>query len=242
MRVLLLTDIHANLVALEAVVRDAGPVDAVWCLGDVVGYGPRPNECCAWVEERAAPTVAGNHDWASLGRLDLDDFNPSARAATRWTIDQLTPHTHDWLAALPERAVAGEQTIVHGSPRQPIWEYLLRPAQAAANFAHFDSPICFVGHTHVPTVFAERPAGGGVTLHRPAAGETIALTGGRYIVNPGSVGQPRDGDPRAAYALYDPDTGRLEFRRLAYDIAATQRQMADAGLPASLIARLDHGL
>ena len=242
MRVLLIADIHANLVALEAVVQEAGPVDAVWCLGDVVGYGPRPNECSAWVEQHAAATVVGNHDWACLGRLDLDEFNTSAREATLWTIDRLTPSAHDWLDALPNRYIEGDQMLVHGSPRHPIWEYILRPAQAAANFEYFDSDICFVGHTHLPAIFSEQSVSRGEPLYRPSAGETIALTNGRYIVNPGSVGQPRDGDPRAAYALYDPDARQIEFRRLAYDIGATQRQMAEEHLPASLIARLAHGL
>lgn len=242
MRVLLLTDIHANLVALEAVVADAGPVDAVWCLGDTVGYGPRPNECGAWVREHAAVTVIGNHDVAALGRLDLDEFNAPARAAAAWTIDRLTPATRDWLAALPERASERDHLLVHGSPRQPIWEYLLSAAQAAASFAHFDDDICFVGHTHLPALFAARPARSGATLARPAHGETVALRGGRFIVNPGSVGQPRDGDPRAAYALYEPETRRIEFRRLAYAIDATQRQMREEDLPPMLIARLGRGL
>ena len=242
MRVLLIADIHANLVALEAVVADAGPVDAVWCLGDVVGYGPEPGACVRRVRGRCDICIPGNHDWACLGRLDLDEFNDAAREATLWTIDQLTPHAHDWLDALPNRYNEGEVTLVHGSPRHPIWEYLLRPAQAAANFEYFDSEICFVGHTHVPAVFSEHLVSRNEPLYRPPAGETIVLTNGRYIVNPGSVGQPRDGDPRAAYALYDPATCRIEFRRLAYDIEATQRQMADAHLPTSLITRLFHGL
>jgi diadenosine tetraphosphatase ApaH/serine/threonine PP2A family protein phosphatase len=242
MRVLLIADIHANLVALEAVVADAGPVEAVWCLGDTVGYGPKPNECCAWVAEHAALTVVGNHDLACLGRLDLDDFNPNARAATVWTGEVLTPRSRDWLAALPERARAGDQLLVHGSPRDPVWEYLLRPAQAAASFAHFAEEICFVGHTHVPLLCPERPRRGRKGFVHPAAGEAAELTGGRYIANPGGVGQPRDSDPRAAYALYDTVTRRVEFRRLAYDIAATQRQMTEVDLPPPLIARLAYGL
>jgi diadenosine tetraphosphatase ApaH/serine/threonine PP2A family protein phosphatase len=242
MRVLIIADIHANLVALEAVVADAGPVDVIWCLGDVVGYGPRPVECCDWVEEHAAATVVGNHDWACLGRLDLDEFNDAARTATLWTIDRLTPHAHDWLDTLPNRYMEGDETLVHGSPRHPIWEYLLRPAQAAANFEYFDTDVCFVGHTHTPAIFPEAAARRGEPLYRPPHGETLTLTNGRYIINPGSVGQPRDGDPRAAYAIYEPETRRIEFRRLVYDLAATQQQMRDANLPPSLIARLAHGL
>jgi diadenosine tetraphosphatase ApaH/serine/threonine PP2A family protein phosphatase len=242
MRILLIADIHANLVALETVVRDAGPVDLIWCLGDVVGYGPRPNECSAWVEEHAAATVVGNHDWAALGRLDLSDFNSAARAATHWTADQLTPHTHDWLDGLPNRYIEGEQTLVHGSPRHPVWEYILRPATAKVNFDYFDTAICFVGHTHVPVLYPESLVGHGEALYRPPSGETLPLRSGRYIVNPGSVGQPRDGDPRAAYALYDPEARQIEFRRVEYDIAATQCQMSAAGLPAPLVARLGYGM
>lgn len=242
MRVLLITDIHANRVALEAVVQDAGAVDAVWCLGDVVGYGPRPNECCVWVEAHAAITVVGNHDWAALGKLDLDDFNEGARQSTLWTVEQLTPYAYQWLDALPNRYIEGETTLVHGSPRHPVWEYLLRPAQAAANFEYFDTSVCFVGHTHAPAIFQEALARRGEPSYVPPYGEPIALTNGRYLVNPGSVGQPRDGDPRAAYAIYDPDTCVIEFRRLAYDVELTQRQMREAGLPESLVVRLARGL
>ncbi len=242
MRVLLLTDIHANLVALDAVIADAGSVDAIWCLGDVVGYGPRPNECCAWVAAHAQVTVAGNHDWAALGRIDLDDFNESARLATLWTIKQLTPDAYAWLKTLPERVVEDETTLVHGSPRRPIWEYLLRSTQALANFTYFDTAICFVGHTHVPMIFSEDALQQGEPGYQPPYDEPIRLAVGRYIINPGSVGQPRDGDPRAAYALYDPENATIEFRRLDYTIAKTQQQMREAGLPVSLITRLARGI
>lgn len=242
MRVLIIADIHANLVALETVVRDAGPVDTIWCLGDVVGYGPRPNECSAWVEEHAAITVVGNHDWACLGRLDLDEFNDVAHAATLWTISQLTPHTNTWLDSLPNRSIEGEHTLVHGSPRHPVWEYILRPATAAANYAYFDTAICFVGHTHVPVVYRDDLARRGEAFYDLPYNEPVGLTKGRYLVNPGSVGQPRDGDPRAAYALYDPETRQIEFRRVAYDIAETQRQMTAEGLPSALATRLALGM
>jgi diadenosine tetraphosphatase ApaH/serine/threonine PP2A family protein phosphatase len=242
MRVLLITDIHANFTALAAVVEDAGPVDAVWCLGDVVGYGPSPNECCTWVAKHAEIVVVGNHDWAALGRLDLDDFNESARQSTLWTVEQLTPQAYQWLDALPNRYIEGETTLVHGSPRHPVWEYLLRPAQAAANFEYFDTDICFVGHTHAPAIFHEGLSRKGEPSHVPPYGEPIILSNGRYLVNPGSVGQPRDGDPRAAYAIYEPETRKIEFRRLAYDIGKTQAQMREAGLPNSLVLRLARGL
>jgi predicted phosphodiesterase len=241
MRVLLLSDIHANLVALQAVLANAGKVDQVWCLGDVVGYGPNPSECCAWVQEHAALTVAGNHDWAALGRIDLDDFNVYARAATIWTTQHLTPAAQAWLEDLPQRVVADTATLVHGSPRQPIWEYLLRASQAQRNFAYFVTPICFVGHTHVPIIFEEGALQRGESGISPTYNQPTPLTTGRYLVNPGSVGQPRDGDPRAAYALYDLDTQTVEFRRIAYDIAQTQQQMRAAGLPDPLVTRLARG-
>jgi predicted phosphodiesterase len=242
MRVLIIADIHANFVALQAVVEDAGPVDVVWCLGDVVGYGPCPNECVEWVAEHAAATVVGNHDWAALGRLDPSEFNDAAYAATMWTIETLTPQAHDWLESLPNRYIEGDLTLVHGSPRHPVWEYVQRPATAAANFPFFDTDLCFIGHTHVPVIFPEELARKGEAIYQPPVGEIIALNHGRYLVNPGSVGQPRDGDPRAAYALFDPDTREIEFRRLAYDVKQTQCQMQEEDLPPSLIARLAKGL
>ena len=178
----------------------------------------------------------------AVDELPLDDFNESARQSTAWTIDQLTEQWKAWLDALPNRFIEGETTLVHGSPRHPVWEYLLRPAQAVANFEHFDTDICFVGHTHAPVIFQETLVRRGEPGYPPPPNEPIALTTGRYIVNPGSVGQPRDGDPRAAYAIYDPETRQIEFRRLAYDVALAQRQMREASLPERLIARLAMGM
>lgn len=242
MRVLLVADIHANLTALDAVIADAGPVDAVWCLGDTVGYGPRPNECSDWVAANASITVLGNHDAACLGRVDITEFNPAAQAATRWTAGNLSARTREWLASLPFQVVEGDLTLVHGSPRDPVWEYLLDAASANENFAYFDTRVCLVGHTHVPAVFARTRDGRGAVA-RPARADTaFELTARRCIVNPGSVGQPRDGDPRAAYAILDTAAGSLTPRRCDYDIAETQRQMAEAELPPVLSARLAYGL
>lgn len=241
MKALLLSDIHANLVALEAVLADAGPVDAVWSLGDVAGYGPRPNECADWIAAHADIAVVGNHDAACIGRLDITDFNGAAQAATRWTASQLTDGTRAWLRQLPERHVEGDYTIVHASPREPTWEYLLDTRSAAENFNHFDTGVCFAGHTHLPLIFAAAPRRPGAVALRPPAGTTFDLRLARCIVNPGSVGQPRDGDPRAAYAIVDTGSRTVEFRRCAYDVAETQRQMEDAALPQGLIERLSNG-
>lgn len=242
MRALLLSDIHANLVALEAVLVGAGPVGAVWSLGDAVGYGPRPNECAAWLAAHATVAVVGNHDLASIGRLESDDFNDVARAANAWTARQLSNQTRVWLATLPERRVDGDYTFVHGSPREPIWEYLLDEDAAAGNFAYFQTRTCFIGHSHLPLLFIDVPDRSGTGPRAGANGTALDLTVGRCIVNPGSVGQPRDGDPRAAYAIVDTDTHVVEFRRCEYDIQETQRQMQAARLPPSLIERLAFGL
>ncbi len=244
MRYLLLSDVHSNLAALEAVLADAGPVDAAWCLGDTVGYGPQPNECAERV--RSLPRlvcVAGNHDWGALGRLDLSQFNADARHAAEWTGRKLSPANRAWLEGLPERAELEGFTLVHGSPRYPIWEYVLSADVAEENMACFSTLTCLVGHSHVPAIFqAPSLAHPGVTVLVPQPGEPFHYRSARSIVNPGGVGQPRDGDPRASYVLLDPDAGTLEYRRVAYPIAETQALMRAAGLPPRLAARLSYGL
>ena len=153
MRCLVLSDIHSNLEAFQAVLDDAGPVDQVWCLGDVVGYGPDPNGCVELLRSLPHLCTAGNHDWATLGKLDLRDFNPDAREANLWNRQQLTPENLAYLEALPEKLVNGQFTLIHGSPRFPIWEYIIYASTAQLNFEHFDTPFCFVGHTHTPVIF-----------------------------------------------------------------------------------------
>ncbi len=156
MRVLVVSDIHANLAALDAVLDDAGDFDyeAVWCLGDTVGYGPEPNECIARIRDLDALCVVGNHDWAVVGGMDIDDFNQEARRGVLWTREHLTAENLDWLAGLPNAPiVAGQFTLTHGSPRDPVWEYILYPSIARANLEFFGTPFCLVGHTHVPIVF-----------------------------------------------------------------------------------------
>jgi predicted phosphodiesterase len=241
MRIAVLSDIHSNLVALEAVLGHAGPVDAIWCLGDTVGYGPEPNACVRAVRDRFAAAVAGNHDWAAIGKLGIDDFNPEAAAAARWTSDQLSAEARDYLQVLPQRRVEGDFTLVHGSPKDPMWEYLLSAHSADANFGHFSTRYCLVGHTHIPSYFLRRE--GRVEAHYAKADLELELSaaGDRLILNPGSVGQPRDESPLSSYMLLDTDRRMATWRRVAYDIAATQEEMARFDLPRRLIERLSSG-
>ncbi len=244
MRYLVLSDIHANLAALEAVLADAGVVDGAWCLGDTVGYGPQPNECADRVQRLPElRCVAGNHDWGALGKLDLWAFNREARLAAEWTGRQLTPASRAWLAGLPERIEVEGFTLVHGSPRHPIWEYVLNSTVAQENMAYFATLACLVGHTHIPAIYLEPGLQHRTAPARvPEPGELISYRAVRSIINPGGVGQPRDGDPRASYLLLDTDAAALEYRRVAYPIEETQALMEAAGLPSRLIARLSYGL
>ncbi len=243
MRILVISDVHANLVALETVLDAAGPVDDIWSLGDIVGYGPRPRECVDLVRTLAPNiSITGNHDWACIGRLSLEEFNPVARYASYWTISQLTSKHVDYLESLPNRVIDHEWTIVHGSPRHPVWEYVYNARIAALNFPQLDTRLCLLGHTHVQLYISEDDARANVAPHQPIDGEVLDLSTGRYMINPGSVGQPRDGDPRAGFAILEPDEQRITFRRVAYDVRATQAQMQAAGLPDSLAARLAVGV
>lgn len=243
MRILIISDIHANLVALEAVLNDAGHVDDIWSLGDIVGYGPRPCECVELVRAIAPNiSVIGNHDWAAIGRLSLEEFNPVARFAAYWTTSQLRAEHLQYLEELPNRIIDRDWTVVHGSPRHPIWEYVYNARVAALNFPAFDTPLCFVGHTHVPLYIREDEALTNAAPHHPGENEVLDVSNGRYIINPGAVGQPRDGDPRAAYAIFEPEAQRVTFHRVAYRIEETQAQMQAAGLPEQLITRLAVGV
>jgi predicted phosphodiesterase len=242
-RIGVVSDIHSNLAALETVVAAMQPMDEVWCLGDIVGYGPQPNECVSTLRGLKHLAVAGNHDWAATGRMGVEEFNPYAAAAALWTRDQLAPDTRDYLVGLPIRLTSGEFTLAHGSPRDPLWEYLLGASSAGANFAHFEGPFCLVGHTHVPAIFT-RADDRRVLARRIVGDEDVPLDqpGSRYILNPGSVGQPRDGDSRAAFLVVDTDRRLASWRRVVYPIEPTQERMRRAGLPPELIERLDLGL
>lgn len=306
MRVLVLSDIHGNLAALETVLSAAeDQYDTVWCLGDVVGYGPRPNECVALIREIASVCVLGNHDWAALARpgIDVDGFNPQARQAVLWTREALSEESIAFLNQLPYTPVSpNDRTdilLTHASPREPVYEYILTPSIAMENFAVFDQGICLFGHTHKPVIFRwqlrdefhshldsiygdedtfddpfdEKLIHSGYhesienatseltpapTLDKPATIRTVATVDAlqppvgesvhlsvsdreRLIINPGSVGQPRDNDARAAYAILDLDKMTWHYERIAYPIELTQNQMRAAQLPKRLIDRLSFG-
>lgn len=242
MRYLLVSDIHGNLQAFEAVLQDAPPGLPVWCLGDLVGYGPNPNECIELLRSLDHECIVGNHDWAAMDKVDLDDFNPDAKRAVQWTQEQLTPSNVAYLTSLPAILVKGEFTLVHGSPREPIWEYILYPPIACTNFAYLETPHCLVGHTHVPIKFVLADSEAQICeMERLLENGARPLGQKRLIINPGSVGQPRDGDARASYALLDTEELTLEYRRVRYDITKTQRLMQKARLPSRNITRLSYG-
>jgi predicted phosphodiesterase len=242
MRYLVISDIHGNLTAFETVLKDAeGDWEFIWCLGDVVGYGPNPNECVALLRQHPHLSLSGNHDWAVLGRLDLNTFNQDARLAIAWAQGVLTDESRAYLEGLASKVVEDPFTLAHGSPRFPVWEYIVDRQTAQDNFEWFDTRYCLVGHTHVPVIFEELDDGK-LLVHGPLYGQPLPLNAGRMIINPGSVGQPRDHDPRAAYAILDSDEMTWEHRRVAYHVAETQERMTGYDLPYRLIARLDYGL
>ncbi len=243
MRYAIIADVHGNLTAFEAVLDDMerrGGVDEIWCLGDVVGYGPDPHECLERLRQYNHVCVAGNHDWAAIGKISIADFNPDAALACQWTTGQLNKKDVRYLEKLPLALDRDIFKLVHGSPREPIWEYIMSTGIARENFSFFQSPYCLVGHTHVPLVFKEED--GSCTFSRLVDNIGLALGESRLIINPGGVGQPRDGDPRASYALYDSDTKMVRLYRITYDIAAVQDRMMRKGLPVRLAVRLQHGM
>jgi predicted phosphodiesterase len=243
MRIAILSDVHSNLAALQAVLRHAqadGEIDAVWCLGDIVGYGAEPSETIAALRAWPLSAVAGNHDLAATGAIGVDEFNPVAAEAALWTGRQLSKDEASFLLELPETVIHADFTLVHGSLRGPVWEYLLDAESAEAHFALQTTPCGLVGHTHLPFLCGRR-ADGHPEFHRAGDGMTVDLDGGPIIINPGSTGQPRDGDPRSSYVLYDADAASVTWHRVEYDIAVTQRKIRDAGLPEFLAARLAMG-
>jgi diadenosine tetraphosphatase ApaH/serine/threonine PP2A family protein phosphatase len=243
MRCLVLSDIHSNLEAFNAVLDAAGPVDEVWCLGDVVGYGPDPNACVDLLKSLPHQCIAGNHDWATLGRLDLEDFNSDAREANLWNREQLTAENLAYLGDLPQTIKMEPFTLVHGSPRYPIWEYVINISTAEANSDHFDTLYCFVGHTHTPIIYplgelGEEQRSEAVPL---SSGVAVSLGPERLIINPGSVGQPRDGNPAASYAVVDLETLSIEHHRVPYPLEETRAKMVEHNLPIRLAVRLGYG-
>lgn len=243
MRALILSDIHANLEALEAVLADAQTCDGfdvIWCLGDTVGYGPDPGPCIDRIREFDLVAVAGNHDHAAIGLIDASDFNESAKIAANWTANQLDHEQKEFLASLPLVAVQDTFTLVHGSLRAPIEEYLLDRNSAMGTLAILETQYCLVGHSHIP--FRCLEIDGDVDFYDFTEDELIEMTNNRQIVNPGGVGQPRDRNPRSSYAIYDSTENNLVRHRVDYDILKTQRKMVAADLPSRLIERLGHGL
>ncbi|HSM38159.1 MAG TPA: metallophosphoesterase family protein [Candidatus Limnocylindrales bacterium] len=239
MRFAVLSDIHANLAALEAVRADLPAVDEIWVLGDIVGYGPQPNEVISALQAMGARSVLGNHDGAAIGTVDTSWFNPDAERAITWTGEVIDENSRAYLGTLPEVRVEGELTAVHGSPRDPMWEYITGPGVAEANLPAFATRVCLHGHTHVPVVY--RSDDGQVGAVHSTPDTPVSIRAGRSLVNPGSVGQPRDGNPAASYLVLDADADSIQFRRVAYDIDATQKLMRRAGLPARLAERLSYG-
>ncbi len=242
MRVLIISDIHANMTALEAVLADAGTVDETWCLGDVVGYGPDPN---AVVDRlRSLPKLTcllGNHDVAVLGQMNFAVFNSDAKRSLYWQQKAISDESLNYLRSLPQDVVETEKsTLAHGSPRDPVWEYVLNTLTARLNFDVFETPYCFVGHSHIQCYFQMDLQRDRVSLELPPPNQVVNLTP-RAILNPGSVGQPRDRDPRSAYAFFDPEAETWEPRRVAYDFQAVQKRIRDAGLPDKHAARLAEG-
>ncbi|MDQ3066981.1 MAG: metallophosphatase family protein [Actinomycetota bacterium] len=241
MRVAVLSDVHANVHALAAVLVeiDAGGFDAIWFLGDLVGYGPRPNECAALLQQRAAICLAGNHDLVVLGKISSAAFAGEAGAAATWTQSVLDDSARTFLETLAPKAAADGAELFHGSPRDPVWDYVLTEEAAADSFGLTYAPLVLVGHSHVALELSN-----GLELRggKAPAGTQVELGAVRRLLNPGSVGQPRDGDPRAAWLEVDKTAGRATFRRTEYPVERTQTEMREVGLPEVLAARLAHGV
>ena len=241
MRILVISDIHGNLTALETVLKDAGETDAIWCLGDLVGYGPDPNQCVDYVRHLPNLTcLIGNHDAAVIDEMDVSTFNPEARTSIMWTKDQISDENLAYIHNLPNRIVLDQVTLVHGSPRSPTFEYLLDTYLATVNFGYFDTSFCFVGHTHLPVQYLLGSGQNHAQLLIPPVKRPFQVIP-RSILNPGSVGQPRDRDPRASYAIFDTEENTWELRRVGYDISSVQNRMREAGLPERHIQRIAAG-
>ena len=241
MKYAIISDIHGNLEALESVlaVIDNMKVDSLLCLGDIVGYGPNPNECVDLIKQRAAVSLAGNHDHAPLGKLDLSYFNPWARTAIEWTAGQLSQASIDFLLGLPLKQEVDGFTIVHATPSNPTeWDYIITIGDAVKNFSEFNGQVCFIGHSHVPMIVGVT----GKDEYRVIRENPVRMDPEmRYLINVGSVGQPRDCIPKAAFAIYESDAKSYELFRVDYDIAETQSKIFKSGLPPFLAERLELG-
>jgi diadenosine tetraphosphatase ApaH/serine/threonine PP2A family protein phosphatase len=241
MLILVLSDIHGNYTALDAVLKDAGKVDEIWCLGDLLGYGPDPNDVVKKIRSlKNCSCLLGNHDAAVLGKMDLEAFNRDARLSVEWNQRELKAENLAFIKSLPEKLVMNEATLVHGSPRNPVWEYVLDWQIAMYNFEFFETDFCFIGHTHIPVVFemTEDESNYHLEILNPTGPVELKP---RAIINPGSVGQPRDRDSRAAYALYDTQTRLWYPKRITYDIGSVQERIYKARLPERNAIRLVDG-
>jgi diadenosine tetraphosphatase ApaH/serine/threonine PP2A family protein phosphatase len=241
-----ISDVHSNLPALQAVleaIEAAGP-EEIWCLGDVVGYGAQPDECTALVRERCAVSLIGNHDLAVTGGIDASSFSETARAAVDWTKANIAPETLEFLSGLSPEGDHKGFGLFHASPRDPIWEYVLSTDQAEAGLDAQAERICLIGHSHVSLFFTRPPSTGRRTYATGAQstdGDLLDLAEGEWLLNPGSVGQPRDGDPRAAWLEIDTDEWTARYHRVQYDAVAAGAAILEAGLPTALAERLQIG-
>jgi diadenosine tetraphosphatase ApaH/serine/threonine PP2A family protein phosphatase len=242
LRIAIISDIHGNWHALEAVLADVEKegVEEIWCLGDVVGYGPQPKRCVDATRERAKICLIGNHDLAAIGQADLTAFTPDAAESARWTADELTDDERAFLCTLEPRGERQGAQLFHGSPRDPVWEYILDESAVRAALDLTSAELVMVGHSHIP-IALQLSNGGTLAGGLARGGSELELSGGRWLLNPGSVGQPRDGDPRAAYLLLDLETRSAHFRRVPYDVEQTQSEIREAGLPEALATRLAEG-
>ena len=241
MRNLVISDIHANYEALETVIKNAGDIDSVWCLGDLVGYGPDPNGCIDLL--RSLPNlvcVRGNHDAAILGQMNVALFNEEARSTIDWQLSQLSNENLEYLYNLPEKVSVSDCMLVHGSPRYPIWEYILDPFVAQINFGLFSEDYCFVGHSHQPLLCHWDTDSQKMKWNNNVNGKTYQLRP-KMILNPGSVGQPRDNDPRASFGIFEDEKKEWEVFRIDYPIEITQSRIREVKLPEKNGQRLAGG-
>ncbi|RKZ29136.1 metallophosphoesterase [bacterium] len=246
MKIGFLSDIHANLEALEVAIAilHSKNVDKIYCIGDIVGYGANPSRCINIMENECDGIVAGNHDWAAIGKTDITYFNMYGRKAILWTAKKLSPYQKSFLAELPLYLANRNWCIVHSTPIEPAkWHYVFTEAQALYQFNHFDEKICFIGHSHSPMIFTDRGNYEKIFVPLDSKTKLIKLADDtRYIINIGSVGQPRDGDPRGSLVIFNSDENTVEFIRFDYQISETQRKILDAGLPPFLAERLARGI
>ena len=240
MRLALISDIHGNFPALEAVLAacDEAGVDGIWCLGDVVGYGANPDECTQAVAERCETSLVGNHDLAVLGELDVSAFSPAAAAAVEWTRANCAPQTIEFLRGLSPSDESREVGLYHASPRDPVWEYVLYMDQAAECLRVQSERVSLIGHSHVALFFHEPGGDDELRGSHAESGTRLEIGSGRWLLNPGSVGQPRDGDPRAAWLELDTDAWTATYHRVEYDIDRAAAAIEEAELPSQLARRL----